>query len=284
MRAGVGETLHRMIFVKVTKKVKSESIKCFIGRFLPAASGLKAHPWNGRRWSSLASLVPTRICLSQFTDLVKSSEEDERALEELRKSYRTRREPIPAVASRPIVTSTWGVPDFNCQTSDRQDLCCPADCRLQPPFTGSRRVGWDPEALVTQQAIVQVGALPLQGNETVAGAAHTGLEPVVVTEKDCQLDSGDKLVTNEKQALRSRRVENLQNPDLAGALTASESFLIAYYADGKRKRERFQFASKRRARRPKRRSRTHEGRAHVGTLTPRQIAAVMMQRWFSSKV
>ena len=61
MRAGVGETLHRMIFVKVTKKVKSESIKCFIGRFLPAASGLgRLILGMGVVGHLLRPLVPTR--------------------------------------------------------------------------------------------------------------------------------------------------------------------------------------------------------------------------------
>jgi integrase len=63
-------------------------------------------------------------------------------------------------------------------------------------------------------------------------------------------------------------------PIYAGQHYGKQSFLIAYYADGARKRERFPTLHAARKRAKEKIQELSKGTAHVGTLTPRQVAVV----------
>jgi integrase len=63
-------------------------------------------------------------------------------------------------------------------------------------------------------------------------------------------------------------------PIYAGMHHGKESYLIAYYADGTRKRERFPTIEEARKRAKEKTSELAKGTAHVGNFTPRQILAV----------
>ena len=63
-------------------------------------------------------------------------------------------------------------------------------------------------------------------------------------------------------------------PIYAGLHHGKERFLIAYYADGTRKRERFPTLEAARKRAKEKIHELSKGTAHVGTLTPRQVAVV----------
>jgi integrase len=63
-------------------------------------------------------------------------------------------------------------------------------------------------------------------------------------------------------------------PIYAGMHHGKESYLIAYYADGARKRERFPTIEAARKRAKEKASELAKGTAHVGNFTPRQILAV----------
>jgi integrase len=64
-------------------------------------------------------------------------------------------------------------------------------------------------------------------------------------------------------------------PIYAGMHHGKESFLIAYYADGARKRERFPTIEDARKRAKEKIEELAKGTAHVGAFTPRQIVAVI---------
>ena len=63
-------------------------------------------------------------------------------------------------------------------------------------------------------------------------------------------------------------------PIYAGQHHGKQSFLIAYYADGARKRERFPTLEEARKRAKEKIQELSKGTAHVGNLTPRQVAVV----------
>jgi integrase len=63
-------------------------------------------------------------------------------------------------------------------------------------------------------------------------------------------------------------------PIYAGQHHGKRSFLLAYYADGARKRERFPTLEAARKRAKEKIQELSKGTAHVGTLTPRQVAVV----------
>jgi integrase len=79
--------------------------------------------------------------------------------------------------------------------------------------------------------------------------------------------------------MRSGPVEVVESktsriPIYTGIHHGKKSYLIAYYADGKRKRERFSTIEEARKRAKEKTSELATGTAHVGNFTPRQILAV----------